>query len=143
MGKRTAQTGLIMNDKQKAIEQKKRLEQLVIHLKMNLVDLAKLSGLNKNTLYHVGSGEKSEITVQSVQRIYYHLKKEKGIVVNREWLLDGTGEMILEQLPPKTNEAKTVEKPTEQDIDWREKYYSLLEEFVKLQERYIALLEKK
>lgn len=109
---------------------------------MNLVDLAKLSGLNKNTLYHVGSGEKSEITVQSVQRIYYHLKKEKGIVVNREWLLDGTGEMILEQLPPKTNEAKTVEKPTEQDIDWREKYYSLLEKYVKLQERRIALLEK-
>lgn len=63
-----------MNDRQKALEQKQRLEQLVIHLKMNLVDLADLSGLNKNTLYHVGSGEKSEITERSVARICYHLE---------------------------------------------------------------------
>lgn len=86
-----------MNDRQKALEQKQRLEQLVIHLKMNLVDLADLAGLNKNTLYHVGSGEKSEITVRSVARICYHLEKKRGIVVNREWLLHGTGEMIEEQ----------------------------------------------
>lgn len=131
MSKRTTQT----NDGQKAIEQKKRLEQLVIHLKMNLVDLAKLSGLNKNTLYHVGSGEKSEMTERTASRIEYHVRKKLGVFVNKEWLLEGEGEMIIEQLSPKTNEAKIVEKHTGQDTDWREKYYSLLEKYVKLLER--------
>jgi activator of 2-hydroxyglutaryl-CoA dehydratase len=131
MSKRTTQT----NDRQKAIEQKKRLEQLTIHLKMNLVDLAKLSGLNKNTLYHVGSGEKSDMTERTASRIEYHVKKKLKVVVNKEWLLEGKGEMIIEETPSPSQETKTVEKSTEQDIDWREKYYSLLEKYVKLLER--------
>lgn len=117
MSKRTTQT----NDRQKAIEQKKRLEQLIIHLKMNLVDLAKLSGLNKNTLYHVGSGKKSEITERSVARICHHLEDKRGIVVNPEWLLDGVGEMIVENNSSDNNiitkpvvEEKQLGKNTEE-----------------------------
>ena len=64
------------------------------------------------------------------------------MTVNKQWLLTGEGEMILEELPPKTIEAKPVEKTTEQDIDWREKYYSLLEDHKNLQERYIEFIDK-
>lgn len=138
-----------MNCKQKALEQKQRLEQLVIHLKMNLVDLAALAGLNKNTLYHVGSGEKSEITERSVARICYHLEKKRGIVVNREWLLDGTGDMIDVQhsvIPYEQEEEQPSLKVAEEESgcgfsDYREKYMRLMEEYLVLQKKYTALLE--
>ncbi|MBO5758456.1 MAG: helix-turn-helix transcriptional regulator [Rikenellaceae bacterium] len=140
-----------MNDRQKALEQKQRLEQLVIHLKMNLVDLADLAGLNKNTLYHVGSGEKSEITERSVARICYHLEKKRGIVVNREWLLHGTGEMIDEQnsvIPYEQEEEQPSLMATEEGAefgypDYREKYMRLMEEHLTLQKKYTTLLENK
>ena len=139
-----------MNDRQKALEQKQRLEQLVIHLKMNLVDLANLTGLNKNTLYHVGSGEKSEITERSVARICYHLEKKRGIVVNREWLLHGTGEMIDEKLstPLPYNNKQQINMAAEDEAelslpDYREKYMRLMEEHLALQKKYTALLENK
>lgn len=135
-----------MNDRQKALEQKQRLEQLVIHLKTNLVDLANLAGLNKNTLYHVGSGEKSEITERSVARICYHLEKKRGIVVNREWLLHGTGEMIDEErsvLPYGQDEEQSslMAAEEESEFDYREKYMRLMEEYLALQKKYTALLE--
>ena len=131
-----------MNDRQKALEQKQRLEQLVIHLKMNLVDLANLAGLNKNTLYHVGSGEKSEITERSVARICYPLEKKRGIVVNREWLLNGIGDMIDEQHSV-IQYDQDDEKPTlmvaEDDESfgtvWKDKYYALLEKYTELLEQ--------
>lgn len=131
-----------MNDRQKALEQKQRLEQLVIHLKMNLVDLADLAGLNKNTLYHVGSGEKSEITERSVARICYHLEKKRGIVINRKWLLDGTGEMIDEQhsvTPYEQDDEKPTLMVAEDDESfgtvWKDKYYALLEKYTELLEQ--------
>lgn len=140
-----------MDDRQKALEQKQRLEQLVIHLKMNFADLANLTGLNKNTLYHVGSGEKSEITERSVARICYHLEKKRGIVVNREWLLNGTGEMIDEQhsVTPYGQEEephsiKAAEEEAEStNPDYREKYMRLMEEHIALQTKYTTLLENK
>lgn len=138
-----------MNDKQKALAQKQRLEQLVIHLKMNLVDLADLAGLNKNTLYHVGSGKKSEITERSVARICYHLEKKRGIVINREWLLHGTGEMIDEQrsVIPYDQEEEQPSPMAAEDgdefcsPDYREKYMRLMEDHLALQKKYTALLE--
>ena len=139
-----------MNDKQKALEQKQRLEQLAIHLKINLIDLAAMAGLSKNTLYHVGSGERSEISVRSVARICYHLEKKKGIVVNRDWLLNGTGEMIDTEHSTFTYEQDeqplpvAAEKGADYDSpDYREKYLQLMEEYLTLQKKYTALLENK
>lgn len=133
-----------MNDRQKALEQKQRLEQLVIHLKMNLVDLADLAGLNKNTLYHVGSGEKSEITERSVARICYHLEKKRGIVVNREWLLHGIGEMIDEDhsvLPYDTEcgnqQLMAAEDGEPYGTNWKDKYFALLEKYTNLLEQKV------
>lgn len=122
--------------------QRDRLELLVIHLKTTLSDLAKMVGLNKNTLYHVGSGKDGKMSDGTASKICYFLKRQKGMTINKQWLLTGEGEMIIEETPSPSQETKTVEKSTELDIDWREKYCSLLEEFVKLQERHIALLEK-
>lgn len=131
-----------MNDRQKALEQKQRLEQLVIHLKMNLVDLANLAGLNKNTLYHVGSGKKSEITERTVARICYHLEKRKGIVVNRQWLLNGEGEMIDEQLSTahSLSDDDDTSSVAEEAVafntsDWKDKYFALLEKYTNLLEQ--------
>ena len=126
----------------KTATQRDRLELLVIHLKTDLSDLAKLVGLNKNTLYHVGSGKRGEMSDRTAAKICYSLKKKKGVNVNKQWLLTGEGEMIIEELPQKPNESKTVEKPAKQDIDWREKYYTLLEDHKYLQERYIKLIER-
>lgn len=105
-----------MENRQKAIEQKKRLEQLVIHLKMNLVDLAKLTGLNKNTLYHVGSGEKSEMTERTASRIEYHVRKKLEVFVNKEWLLEGVGEMIVEN---NSSDNNTITKPVVEEKQQR------------------------
>ena len=140
-----------MDDRRKALEQKQRLEQLIIHLKMNLVDLAELAGLNKNTLYHVGSGKKSEITERSVARICYHLEKKRGIMVNRQWLLNGTGEMIDKDLSNSPYEHEedhphltaAEEEPDFDSQNYREKYLQLVEEHLKLQNKYTALLEGK
>ena len=132
-----------MEDKERAKGQKQRLEQLIIHLKMNLVDLAELAGLNKNTLYHVGSGERSEMTLRTAARICYQLEK-KGIVVNRDWLLDGVGEMIDEKhsVLPYEQEVEggaliaAEEAAPYVEPDWKAKYFALLE-------KYTALLESK
>lgn len=132
-----------MDDKQKATEQKKRLDELCIHLRVNLIDLADMAGLNKNTLYHVGSGVRGEMSERTAARICYHMEKKKGIVVNRDWLLDGVGDMIDEKhsiLPfwqgesplPMAGEDAALYGGT----DWKEKYFALLE-------KYTALLESK
>lgn len=105
-----------MENRQKAIEQKKRLEQLVIHLKMDLVDLAKLTGLSKNTLYHVGSGEKSEMTKRTASRIEYHVGKKLKVFVNKEWLLEGVGEMIVEN---NSSDNNTITKPVVEEKQQR------------------------
>ena len=133
-----------MDDKQKAAEQKKRLEKLSIHLRINLIDLAEMAGLNKNTLYHVGSGVRGEMSERTAARICYHLEKKKGIVVNRDWLLDGVGEMIDEKhsvLPYEQEEKCGALIAAEEaapygEPDWKAKYFALLE-------KYTALLESK
>lgn len=125
----------------KTATQRDRLELLIIHLNTTLCGLAKTVGVSKNTLYQVSSRE-GALSENTAAKICYFLKKKKGVNVNKQWLLTGEGEMIIEELPPKPNEAKTVEKPAEQDIDWREKYYNLLEKYAKLQERRIEFIEK-
>ncbi len=126
----------------KPLPERERINQLTFYLNISIRQLAKIVGMNENTFYHISDNSRFGITEKTATKICNNLKKKVGLNVNRDWLLTGEGEMILEELPPKTIEAKPVEKTTEQDIDWREKYYSLLEKYVKLQERRIAILEK-
>ena len=137
-----------MDDKQKAAEQKKRLEQLSIHLRINLIDLAEMAGLNKNTLYHVGSGVRGEMSERTAARICYHLEKKLGVHINRDWLLDGVGEMIDEHLsvPYDTEEERPMAMAAEEgapygEPDYKAKYLELMEEHLALQRRYMELIE--
>ena len=139
-----------MDNKQKALEQKQRLEKLVIHLKINLIDLAAMAGLDRNTIYHIGSGIRGLMSERTASRICYHLEKKLGIVVNREWLLNGTGEMIDTEHSTFTYEQDeqplpvAAEKGADYDSpDYREKYMQLMEEYLALQKKYTTLLENK
>ena len=82
---------------------------------------------------------------RTAARICYHLEKKKGIVVNRDWLLDGVGEMIDEKhsvLPYEQEEEErgvliaAEESAPYGEPDWKAKYFALLE-------KYTALLESK
>lgn len=132
-----------MDNKQKALEQKQRLEKLVIHLKINLIDLAAMAGLDRNTIYHIGSGIRGLMSERTASRICYHLEKKLGIVVNREWLLNGTGDMIDEKLstPLPYNNKQQINMAAEDDeslnTDWKNKYYALLEKYTNLLENKV------
>ena len=131
------------NVKQKT--QRERLEILVIHLKITLRELAQMVGVNENTLYHTNSGTKNRLSERTAAKICYYVEKKLGVVVNREWLLNGEGDMIDKEYSVGCpdgveGEAKdrVEELPTdsEEGIDWKARYLDLLE-------KYTSLLENK
>ena len=125
------------------LSQRQRIELLTLELGMSVRKLAKFVGVSMNTLYKITDNSRYKISERTATKICNQLKEKQGLVINREWLLTGEGEMIQERLSLPLKKSKADEKPSEQDIDWREKYYSLLEKYVKLQERRIAFLEKR
>ena len=120
---------------------KQRIVQLTLEFGISIRKLAKIAGMSEATLYKI-TDESRTISGRTATKICNQLKIQKGVSVNREWLLTGKGEMIQEQLQSISEETKAVEKPAEQDIDWCEKYYSLLEKYVKLLERRNEFIEK-
>ena len=88
---------------------------------------------------------------RTAARICYHLEKKKGIVVNRDWLLDGVGEMIDEKhsvLPYEQDEEGGVLIAAEDDApggepDWKAKYLDLMEQQIALQREYTELLKSR
>lgn len=136
-----------MNTKPKKTAAARRLEKLSIHYHLRYSDLAKLTGVSQNTLYRVTSGDK-EISPQTAARIADALKQKKGWAVNRDWLATGSGEMLErpENDAYNLSEQPTVESAAEDAphvvINYRERYYDLLAEFIELQRKYTALLEK-
>ena len=123
-----------MDNIQRAKEQKERLNKLSFHLGISLIEIAELAGLEKNTIYHIGSGKRGEMSERTAARIAYNAENKLGVVINREWLLDGVGEMIKEDLSvPVANVAAEEEEPYEHP-DWREKYFDLLEKYTRLLE---------
>ena len=120
---------------------KQRIMQLTLEFGISIRKLANIAGMSEATLYKITDKSRG-ISGRTATKICNQLKKQKGVTVNREWLLTGEGEMIQEQLQSLSEESKTVEKPAEKDIDWCEKYYSLLEKYVKLLERRNEFNEK-
>lgn len=125
------------------LSQRQRIERLTLELGISTRKLAKIVGVSTNTLYKITDNSGYKISERTARTICNQLKEQQGVVVNREWLLTGEGEMILERLPLPLKESKTVEKPTEQNIDWRKKYYTLREEYYFLLEKYAKLLERR
>lgn len=127
--------------------QAERLKLITMRLKITTRDLSKLIGLNENTLYKINSGMMA-ISDRTAAKICYFLEQVKGVVVNRQWLLTGEGEMIdgeNQGKPFVQTESRTpdmAEEHTEEYKDYKDKYYTLLEEYSRLQAEYNAILKK-
>ena len=136
-----------MSDNKRNNGQGERLTLLVIHFNITTRNLAKMIGLNENTLYKINCGQ-SHMSESTASKICYHLKREKGVLINREWLLTGEGKMIDEkptstQTKNEDNTQPRIEKKTGEDSkDYREKYYELLEKYSELQDKYYKLIGK-
>lgn len=135
-----------MTDNEKMKAQGQRLQNLIIHFRITTRDLAKMIGLSENTLYKINSGL-NEMSDRTAAKICYFLEKEKGESVSRHWLLTGEGQMF-EENEVKQYEQKQEPMPVAADetaefgVDYKNKYFLLLEEYSKLQAEYSALLKK-
>jgi len=137
-----------METNKERTEHAKRLEMLILHFNMTTRDLANMIGVNENTLYKINCG-KSEMSERTASRICYQLEKQKGVVVNRDWLLYGEGTMLNEKhkvIPFDMEEERSTpiaaEEPSEYGTDWKAKYLALMEDYVKLQKEHSELLKK-
>ena len=135
-----------MLDNEKLKAQGQRLQNLIIHFKMTTRDLAKMIGLSENTLYKINSGL-NEMSDRTAAKICYFLAREKGVSVNRKWLLTGDGTMF-EGREVKQYERKeepmpvAAEDTAEFGVDYKQKYFILLEEYSRLQKEHNELLKK-
>ena len=130
-----------MKDEQK-IAQAKRMEDLIVYLKTTARELAKLTGVHENTLYKIRCAHNT-ISNRTAARICFNIEKALGIVINRQWLLNGEGPMLDDELstppPYKSDEDEQPTPMAAEDgepygINWKDKYYALLEKYTDLLE---------
>ena len=118
---------------------KERLQRLAEHLDMSVRGLAALTEMSEATLYHITDGTR-DMSGRTAARICYQLEKKRGVLVNRDWLLTGNGQMLVDIKPAvPVSEALSVAAEPETEIDsvnYKEKYFALLE-------KYTALLEER
>ena len=81
-----------MKDEQK-IAQAKRMEELIVYLKTTARELAKITGVHENTLYKICCAHNT-ISNRTAARICFNIEKTLGIVINRQWLINGEGSML-------------------------------------------------
>lgn len=120
---------------------KQRIQNLATRLGLSLRALAQTVEMSEATLYHITDSSRG-ISGRTASRICYWLEQKMGVIVNRNWLLTGEGEMIDQQL----SAPLTVSEPDVQyddEVDWKEKYYALLEKYMELQGRILNEIEKK
>lgn len=130
--------------KNKALTEKERIEALSLHLGLSIRKLAKLINVNETTIYHITEKSRFGISPRTAAKLCYNIEKKLGIVVNRDWLLSGKGEMIDKELStPVTYKPDgeggitpvVAEPSADYGVDWKQKYIELLE-------KYTALVEK-
>ena len=137
----------------KPLTEKERIEALTLYLDISIRRLAQITGMSEATFYHISDNSRFGISERTASRICYQLEKQKGIVVNRDWLLSGEGEMIIKDasVPVKPYETDTegskmlmaAEEETDfGSTDYKEKYLKLLEDYSALQKEHAALLKK-
>ena len=133
----------------KPLTERERIDALVFRLGISIRQLAKIVDMNENTFYHITDNSRFGISERTASKICYNLEKKMSVVVNRQWLLTGEGDMIDEKrsvLPYDTEEEGTMmmaaEEGVEDDTDWKSKYLALLEKYTKLQEEHKELLKK-
>lgn len=133
----------------KPLTERERIDALVFRLGISIRQLAKIVDMNENTFYHITDNSRFGISERTASKICYNLEKKMSVVVNRQWLLTGEGDMIDEKrsvLPYDTEEEGTTmmaaEEGVEYGTDWKAKYLALLEKYTKLQEEHKELLKK-
>ena len=128
--------------------QRGRLNALALYLDMSVRKLAQFCNLSTATVYHITDNSSFVMSERTASRICYQLEKKKGILVNRDWLLNGTGEMINKPLSLPYTDGKekimtAAEETSPYDIDWKAKYLDLMERYIALQHEYTELLKNK
>lgn len=133
----------------KPLTERERIDALVFRLGISIRQLAKIVDMNENTFYHITDNSRFGISERTASKICYNLEKKMSVVVNRQWLLTGEGDMIDEKLsvlPYETEEEGTMmmaaEDREEYGADWKSKYLELLEKYTKLQDEHKELLKK-
>ncbi len=121
------------------LTQKERLQRLAEHLDMSVRGLAALAEMSEATLYHVTDGTR-DMSGRTAARICYQLERKRGVLVDREWLLTGKGQMLVDIKPaaPASEALSEAAEPDMEydDVNYKEKYFALLE-------KYTALLEER
>lgn len=133
----------------KHLTERERINALVFRLGISIRQLAKIVDMNENTFYHITDNSRFGISERTASKICYNLEKKMSVVVNRQWLLTGEGDMIDEKLsvlPYNTEEEGSMmmaaEEGVEYGTDWKAKYLALLEKYTKLQDEHKELLKK-
>ena len=133
----------------KPLTERERIDALVFRLGISIRQLAKIVDMNENTFYHITDNSRFGISERTASKICYNLEKKMSVVVNRQWLLTGEGDMIDEKLSvlPYAAEEESVmpmaaEEGVEYGTDWKSKYLALLEKYTKLQDEHKELLKK-
>ncbi len=133
----------------KPLTERERIDALVFRLGISIRQLAKIVDMNENTFYHITDNSRFGISERTASKICYNLEKKMSVVVNRQWLLTGEGDMIDEKLsvlPYDTEEEGAMmmaaEEGVEYGTDWKSKYLALLEKYTKLQDEHKELLKK-
>ena len=123
----------------KPLTERERINALVFRLGISIRKLAQIVDMNENTFYHISDNSRFGISERTASKICWSLEKKMNVIVNRQWLLTGEGEMIDEKrsILPNLNEDVTMaaEEPAEYGMtDWRAKYIELLEKYTSLLE---------
>lgn len=133
----------------KPLTERERIDALVFRLGISIRQLAKIVDMNENTFYHITDNSRFGISERTASKICYNLEKKMSVVVNRQWLLTGEGDMIDEKhsvLPYNTEEESVMPMAAEEGVeygtDWKAKYLALLEKYTKLQDEHKELLKK-
>lgn len=133
----------------KHLTERERINALVFRLGISIRQLAKIVDMNENTFYHITDNSRFGISERTASKICYNLEKKMSVIVNRQWLLTGEGDMIDEKLsvlPYDTEEEGAMmmaaEEGVEYGTDWKAKYLALLEKYTKLQDEHKELLKK-
>ena len=121
------------------LTQKERIQRLAEHLDMSVRGLASLAEMSEATLYHVTDGTR-DMSGRTAARICYQLERKRGVLVDRDWLLTGKGQMLVDIKPdaPASEALSEAAEPDMEydDVNYKEKYFALLE-------KYTALLEER
>lgn len=133
----------------KPLTERERIDALVFRLGVSIRKFAQIVDMNENTFYHITDSSRFGISERTASKICYNLEKKMNVVVNRQWLLTGVGEMINDRHRVVVNNTEgecavpmAAEEAEVYGTDYKSKYFALLEEYTRLQKEHNELLKR-